>query len=111
MLTTSRTATRPIPATSTTTLTADDTNSGSPNIGAIAGGTVGGVVVLAGLITLVSLCVCSKRRQRNGRKASELDNTQTAELGSPAINQKPDANWIASHSGAVPSSAPEYSPQ
>lgn len=110
MLTTSRTATRAIPATSTTNSTAGETNSDSPNIGAIAGGTVGGVVALAALITLVSLCVRSKRRQRTGHKAPELDNTQTAELSSPAVSQKLAANYIASHGGTVPSSAPVYPP-
>lgn len=110
MLTTSRTATRPILATSITNLTAGEKNSDSPNIGAIVGGTVGGVIALAGLITLVSLCVCSKRRQRTRHKAPELDNTQTAELDNPAVSQKPAANYIPSHGGTVPSPAHVYSP-
>jgi hypothetical protein len=110
MLTTSRTATRPIPATSTANLTAAETKPNSPNIGAIAGGTVGGVIALAGLIILVSLCVRSKRRQRTGHKAPELEDTQTAELGSPVVSHKPDPNYIASHSGTVRSPAPVYSP-
>jgi hypothetical protein len=110
MLTTSRTATRPIPATSTANLTAVETNSDSPNVGAIAGGTVGGVIALAGLVILVSLCVRSKHRQRIGHRAPELENTQTAELGGPAVNYKPAANHIASHSSTVPSPASVYSP-
>jgi hypothetical protein len=75
-----------------------------------AGGTVGGVIALAGLVILVSLCVRSKRRQRIGHKAPELENTQTAELGGPAVNYKPAANHIASHSSTVPSPASVYSP-
>jgi hypothetical protein len=110
MLTTSRTATRPIPATATANLTAVETNPDSPNVGAIAGGTVGGVIALAGLIILVSLCVRSKRRQRIGHKAPELENTQTAELGGPAVSHKPAANHIASHGSTVPSPASVYSP-
>jgi hypothetical protein len=109
MLTTSRTATRPLPATSTANLTAVETNSDSPNVGAIAGGTVGGVIALAGLIILVSLCVRSKRRQGIGHRAPELENTQTAELGGPAVSHKPAANHIASHSSTVLSPASAYS--
>jgi hypothetical protein len=88
-----RTATRPIPETPTA-ITSSQPEPGSPNVRAIAGGTVGGVIALIALIAAVVLCL----RRRNRKKTpytprSELDTATRSELENFTIPQKHLANY------------------
>ncbi|KAK4956141.1 hypothetical protein LTR66_013363 [Elasticomyces elasticus] len=109
-----RTATRYIPPTSTAgnpnTATPSQTQPpASKNAGAIAGGTVGGVVALACCIGIVYFCL--RRRDKKGQQAAASPPiepiTPTAEL--PSSNPaSPHSNYSAFHKPAMsPSSRPE----
>ena len=84
-----RTATRPIPETSTA-VASDQPGPSSPNVGAIAGGTIGGIAALIALIAVIVVCL----RRRHGKKAPpaprlELDGaTARSELDNFAMAQK-----------------------
>lgn len=111
----SRTATRPVPATSSASASTSQQASSGPNVGAIAGGTVGGVIALVAIIAVMFLCLRIRRRQQGKHsQPEELDSNPTAELGSTAMTQKPAVDYAVSEGGTLcPSSTttPAYSPQ
>ena len=105
-----RTATRPIPQPSSSSGSPGQSTSSEPNVGAIAGGTVGGVVALVALIAIVIFCL--RRRKRSAAAPHhqlELDTAAKSELD----GQQKHGTRYAISPGGVPSmsSAPAYSPQ
>lgn len=107
-----RTATRPVPGMQTAGNHTVQPASSGPNVGAIAGGTVGGVVALVALITIVLLCLRRRRRNKAPPHAqTEIDSNNKSELDG---FQKSNVNYTASEGGTVVSSMTSttaYSPQ
>ncbi|KAJ8116246.1 hypothetical protein OPT61_g2273 [Boeremia exigua] len=95
MSATSRTATRPIPATATATSQSDPSG---PNVGAIAGGTIGGLAALA-MIAIIFFWLRPKRGIKATGNAPELD-----ELDGPSVYEKPAENITVLHGSTIPSS-------
>lgn len=86
-------------------------SSNTPNVGAITGGTVGGVVVLIAIICVVLLCLRRRHRKGVSHNQSGLDTTTKSELDS---HQKTNTHYPTSEGGTMVSSmvsAPAYSPQ
>ena len=79
--------------------------SDGPNVGAIAGGVVGGVIALIALIAVVLLCLRRRHRKQATHNQPEMDNTTTPELGGPNMAQKHITNYSVSDSSTA------YSPQ
>jgi hypothetical protein len=105
-----RTATRPIPQSSSPSRSPGQSESSEPSVGAIAGGAVGGVVALVALIAIV--IVCLRRRKRSAAAPHhqlELETTAHSELDG---QQKHGTRYTTSE-GGVPSmtSAPAYTAQ
>lgn len=105
-----RTATRPIPQSSSPSISPGQSRSSGPSVGAIAGGAVGGVIGLVALIIIV--IVCLRRRKRSAAAPNhqlELETTAKSELDG---QQKHGTRYTTSE-GGVPSmsSAPAYSAQ
>lgn len=110
----SRTATRAVPATPAAGQLKPQAASSGPNIGAIAGGTVGGVIALIALITIVLLCLRRRRSKQAAPNQPDLDPNATPELDAPTASQKPFANYSVSDGITMPPSTtptPAYSPQ
>lgn len=105
-----RTATRLIPESSSSSEPPRQSKSSGPSVGAIAGVTVGSVVALIALITIMLFCL--RRRKRGAtvpQNQSELDTTTKSELDGW---QKTGALYTVSESGTSSmASAPAYSPQ
>jgi len=108
----SRTASRPIPTTATPTATPSPspTSTSKPkNVGAIAGGAVGGVFALMGVILIV---LCLRRRRRNQQAASNNTANQPQAPQTPAMKSVADVS--SSYGGSTIHSPnlhiPTYSP-
>ena len=85
----SRSATRAIPTTEPTSKSSPEPPAKKTNIGAIAGGTIGGLIVLIGVIALVFLCLRSRRRKQNTqREGQPSETTSTSDPRSPEMAQK-----------------------
>lgn len=100
-----RTATRSLPASGTGKSEASPPSSDGPNVGAIAGGTVGGLVALIALIAIILLCLRRRRRKEVPRSETELDTSTRPELDGPVMAQKHITNYSMSDGGTA------YSPQ
>jgi hypothetical protein len=108
-----RTATRPVPETPTANSTGQPVSSG-PNISAIAGGTVGGVLALVILIAVVLLCLRRRHRKQANQPQTEVRTNKKFELDSLNMTQKHTANYSVSDGGTALSSmtpTPAYSAQ
>ncbi|KAJ4361584.1 hypothetical protein N0V95_001745 [Ascochyta clinopodiicola] len=108
----SRTATRPIPSTSATDHSPSPPLTKKTNVGAIAGGAVGGAVVFTLIVALVFFCLRSRRRSKAVREQSQLPEVlETPNAGNPDAPQKS----VATHEvqGGTPHSSmpqpPTYS--
>jgi hypothetical protein len=87
-----RTATRSIPQTSTAAPSIQPVSSDS-HVGAIAGGTIGGVIALLVIIAAVVLCLRRRHRKNAPRIHSELDANARSELDNLSVAQKHSANY------------------
>lgn len=110
-----RKPTRSVPVTSATSTSAPTSQpkNDNPNVGTIAGGTVGGVVALGALVAVVFFCLRRRRRKQTHNKPEQIHNT-TSELEGPGMAQKPATTYAVTDGGNRPISAsptPVYSPQ
>ncbi len=111
----SRSATRPIPsASSTSSSLPSPPASKKTNTGAIAGGVVGGVAVLAGVVFLAWFCLRRRRKQKQVTPPA-TDVTQTQAPGQHGAAEKYVATpTTVSYPSTYPSphtNTPGYSPQ
>lgn len=104
-----RTATRAVPATGSPT---SGSSSKKSNVGAIAGGTVGGLVVLIAILALILFCL---HRRKKAKKAAgqNVPAAPPAELDVTSIpNEMSTTNaskYVAAHERPYPNELPAYS--
>ncbi|UPX11017.1 uncharacterized protein EKO05_0001644 [Ascochyta rabiei] len=113
MVINSRTATRTVAATPTAEQPTSQPPSRKTNVGAIAGGTVGGVVALAGIIALIFICLRRRRKQAMHDQAERNPSTGP-NLHGPDMAPKHFAHASISQSSTMFASmaqSPTYSPQ
>lgn len=99
----SRVATRSVPG---TMASAAPTSSvvaakSSTNVGAIAGGTVGGVVVLVGIIGLAIFCLRSRRRKRAAQTGGSTQPNTADNARSPTVEEKSVTHFSTSQGSTM----------
>ncbi|KAF1846853.1 uncharacterized protein K460DRAFT_425442 [Cucurbitaria berberidis CBS 394.84] len=107
----SRSATRPIPTTSSSSssLPSSPPNSGKTNIGAITGGVIGGVVIIVAVILLAVFCLRIRRKRREQANAQPSLQPVQNDQRTPA--EKFVANFSLSQGSALHSPQPSSSLQ
>jgi hypothetical protein len=106
---TSRSATRALPATVTPS---PSTSAKKTNIGAIAGGTVGGLVALIVILCLILFCLHRRKKaQKNG--ASNNWTVPPTELAASQLPQEMSSSgagkYVSTHERPSPNELPSYS--
>ncbi|KAJ8109048.1 hypothetical protein OPT61_g7738 [Boeremia exigua] len=112
--TVTRSATRPLPSSSSALVSPPSQPASKSNTGAIAGGVVGGVVALAGVIALAWFCLRRRRKQKQSTSPT-TDVAPTQPSKQHGVAEKYVATpTTASYPSAFPSPHPNtsgYSPQ
>jgi hypothetical protein len=109
----SRVATRPIPSTTPTSSNTPSSGS-STNVGAIAGGAVGGGVALIAIFALAFFCLRSRRQKPAPGPESTTQPNSTTDTSNPNADGKSTAHFSMSQGSTMyspHSQAPAYSPQ
>ncbi|KAF1931535.1 uncharacterized protein M421DRAFT_89835 [Didymella exigua CBS 183.55] len=111
-----RKPTQSIPVTSATSISAPTSQPKTENlnVGAMAGGTIGGVVALGALVVVVFSCLRSGRLKQTHSQIKQIHNNRASELEGLGMAQKPAATYAIADGSNRPfsvSPTPAYSPQ
>ncbi|UPX11151.1 uncharacterized protein EKO05_0001773 [Ascochyta rabiei] len=109
-----RTASRALPGTPTASNQPTQNSQSGPNVGAIAGGTVGGVVALVALISTIFFCLhCRHSREAPNQSQTELDSNTKSELDgfhkSNPSHTGSEGGTEMSSTGSATSCSPQFS--